>query len=84
MQRMRSRPIRDTLNDHDLCCECLDKLKYRMCHRYLRPHLYTDGDGTICNTFFKKSIQRGRSSVDKALRDILGQHVFDGGNDQSL
>ena len=84
MQRMRLVPIRGALNDHGLCCGCLDKLKCRMCHRYLRPHLYTDGDGTICNACFMKSTQRGGSSVYKALRDTLEQHVIDGSDDQSL
>ena len=51
-----------------------------MCFRYLRPYLYTDGDGKICNACFKKSTQRGGSSVYKALK----QHVNDGGDDQSL
>ena len=55
-----------------------------MCHRYTRKHLYTDGDGTICNACWKKSTQRSSSSVYKALRDTLEQHVIDGGDDQSL
>ena len=76
--------MRRTLNDHGLCCGCLDKLKCPMRNRYLRPHLYTDGDGSICNACFKKSTQRGGSSVYKALRDILEQYVIDGGDDQSL
>ena len=55
-----------------------------MCRRYLGPHLYSDGDGIICNACVKKLIQRGGSSVYKALRDTLEQHVIDGGDDQSL
>ena len=55
-----------------------------MCHRYLRPYLNTDSDGTNCNACDKKSTQRGGSSVYKALRDTLEQHVIDGGDDQSL
>ena len=55
-----------------------------MCRRYLSPHLYIDGDGTICNACVKKSTQRGGSSVYKALRDTLEQHLIDGGDDQSL
>ena len=55
-----------------------------MCRRYLRPHLYTDGDGSICNACLKKSTQRGGSSVYNALHDTLEQHVIDGGDDQSL
>ena len=55
-----------------------------MCRRYLPTHLYTDGDGSICNVCVKKSTQRGGSSVYKALRDTLEQHVIDGGDDQSL
>ena len=77
-------PIRGTLNDHGLCCGCLDKVKCRTCRRYLPTHLYTDGDGSICNACVKKSTQRGGSSVYKALRDTLEQHVIDGGDDQSL
>ena len=77
-------PIRGTLNDHNLCCECHDKLKCLMCRRYLGPHLYIDGDGTVCNECVKKSTQRGGSSVYKALRDTLEQYVIDGGDDQSL
>ena len=77
---MRSR----TLNDHGLWCGCLDKLKCRMCHHYLRQHLYTDGDGTICNACFKKSTQRGGSFVYKTLRDTIEQHVIDGGDDKSF
>ena len=77
-------PIRGTLNDYDLCCRCLDKLKCRICRRYLRLHLYADVDGTICNACVKKSTRRGGSSVYKALRDTLEQHVIDGGDDQSL
>ena len=56
----------------------------RMCRHYLPPHLYTDGDGTICKACVKKSTQRSGSSVYKALRDTLEQHVMDGGDDQSL
>ena len=55
-----------------------------MCRRYLGPHLYSDGDGTICNACEKKSTQRGGSSVYKALRETPEQHVFDGGDDQNL
>ena len=55
-----------------------------MCRRYLGPHLYSDGDGTICKVCVKKSTQHGGSSVYKALRDTLEQHVIDGGDDQSL
>ena len=56
-----------------------------MCRRYLGPHLYSDGNGTICNACVKKSTQSGVSSVGKALRDTLEQHVIDGGgDDQSL
>ena len=76
--------MRGTLNDYGLCCRCLDKVKCRMCRRYLHTHLYTDGDGSICNACFKKSTQRGGSSVYKGLRDTLEQHVIDGGDDQSL
>ena len=50
----------------------------------MEQHIYTDGDGTICNACFKKSTQRGGSSVYKALRNTLEQHVIDGGDDQSL
>ena len=74
-------PIRGTLNSHGLCCGCLDKLMCHMCHRYLRPHLYTDGDGSICNACVKKSTQLGGSSIYKAL---LEQYVIDGGDDQIL
>ena len=77
-------PIRYTLNYHNLCCGCHDKLKCRMCRRYLGPHLYTDGDGTVCNACVKQSTQCGGSSVYKALRDTLEQHVIDGSDDQSL
>ena len=77
-------PIRGTLTDHNLCCGCHDKLKCRMCRRYLGPHLYTDGNGTVCNACVKKSTQRGGSSVYKALRDTLEQHVIDDGDDQTL
>ena len=55
-----------------------------MCRRHLGPHLYSDGDGTNCNACVKKSTQRGGSSVYKALRDTLKQHVIDYGDDQSL
>ena len=48
------------------------------------PHLYSDGDCTICNACVKKSTQCGDSSVYKALRETLEKHVFDGGYDQSL
>ena len=41
-------------------------------------------DGSIWNACVKKSTQRGGSSVYKALRDTLEQHVIDGGDDQSL
>ena len=84
MQRCGFVPLRGTLNDHGLCCGCLDKLKCRMCRRCLRPHLYIDGDGTICSACVKKSPQRGGGSVYKALRDTLEQHVIDGGDDQSF
>ena len=76
--------IRGTLNDNNLCCGCHDKLKCRMRRRYLDPHLYTDGECTVCNACVKKSTQRGGSSVYKALRDALEQHVIDGVDDQSL
>ena len=55
-----------------------------MCRRYMGPHLYSDGDDTISNTYVRKSTQRGGFSVYKALRDTLDQHVIDGGDDQSL
>ena len=55
-----------------------------MCRRYLSQHLYTDGNGSICNACVKKSTLHGGSSVYKALRDTLEQHVIDGGDDQSL
>ena len=55
-----------------------------MCRRYLGPHLYSDSNGTICNACIKKSTKHGGSSVYKALRDTLEQHVIDGGDDQSL
>ena len=76
-------PIHGTLNDHGLCCRCHDKRKYRMCRRYLGPHLYSDGDGSICNACVKKSTQRGGATC-KALRDTIKEHVIDGGDDQSL
>ena len=53
-----------------------------MCRRYLGPHLYTDSDATIYNASVKKLTQRGGSSVYKILRDTLGQHFIDGGDDQ--
>ena len=77
-------PIREALNDHGLCCVCIDKVKCRMCRRYLPTHFYTDGDGSISNACVKKSTQCGGSSVYKALRDTLEQHVIDGGDDQNL
>ena len=55
-----------------------------MCHRNLGPHLYIDGDGTICNACGKKSTQRGGFSVYRAVRKTLEQHLIDGGDDQSL
>ena len=55
-----------------------------MCRRYLGPHLYSDGDGTICNACVKKSTERGGSSVYKGLRDTLKQHLIDGGDYQSF
>ena len=77
-------PIRGTSNVHGLCCGCHYKLKCRMCRRRLDPHLYSDSDVTICNACVKKSTQGGGFSVYKALRNTLEQHVFDGGDDQSL
>ena len=32
----------------------------------------------------KKSTQRGSATAYKALRDIIEEHVIDGGDDQSL
>ena len=55
-----------------------------MCDRYLGPHACTDVGGSICNACVKKSTQRGDLSVCKSLRDTLEQHIFDGGDDQSL
>ena len=55
-----------------------------MCRQCMGPHLYSDGDGTICNACVKKSTQRGGLSIYKALRDTLEQHLIDGGDDQSL
>ena len=55
-----------------------------MYRRYLGPHLYTDADGSICNTCVKKSTQRGGAIAYKALRDTIEEHVIDGGDDQSL
>ena len=77
-------PIRGTFNVHGLCCGCHDKAKCRMSCRYLGPHLYSDGNGSICNACVKKSTQLGGSSVYKILRDTLEQHVIDGGDDQIL
>ena len=76
--------IRGTLNDHGLCCWCHDKRKCRICRRYQGPHLYSDGDGSICNACVKKSTQRGDATAYKARRDTIEEHVIDGGNDQSL
>ena len=77
-------PIYGTLNYHGLCCRCHDKRKYRMCRRYLGPHLYSDGDGSICNACVKKSTQRGGATAYKVLRDTIEEYVIDGGDDQSL
>ena len=55
-----------------------------MCRRYLGPHLYSDGDGSIRNACVKKSTQRGGTTAYKALRDTIEEHVIDGGDDQSL
>ena len=55
-----------------------------MCRRYLGLHLYSDGDGSICNACVKKSSQRGGSTAYKALRNTIEEHVIDGGDDQSL
>ena len=77
-------PIHGTLNDHGLCCGCHDKRKYRMCRRYLGPHLYSDGDDSICNACVKKSTQRGEATAYQALRDTIEKHVIDGADDQSL
>ena len=77
-------PIYDTLNDHGLCCGCHDKQKCRMCRRYLGPHLYSNGDGSICNACVRKSTQRGGATAYKALRDTIEEHIIDGGYDQSL
>ena len=82
MQRMWSCAETRYLNDHGLYCGCHDKLKCRMCRRYLDPHLYSDGEGTICNACVKKSTQHGGSSVYKALRETPEQHVIDGGDYQ--
>ena len=77
-------PIHGTLNDHGLRYGCHDKRKCRMCGRYLGPHLYSDGDGSICNACVKKSTQRGGATAYKALRDTIEEHVIDGGDDPSL
>ena len=53
-----------------------------MYRRYLPTQLY--GNGSICNACVKESTERDGSSVYKALRDTLEQHVIDGGDDQSL
>ena len=76
--------IHGTLNDHGLCWGFNDKRKCRMCRRNLGPHFYTDGDGSICHVCVKKSIKRGEATACKALRDIIEEHVIDGGDDQSL
>ena len=55
-----------------------------MCRWYLGPHLYSDGDGTICKACVKKSTQRGGSSVYNAMCDTLELHVIDGGDHQGL
>ena len=55
-----------------------------MCRRYLDPHLYSDGDGSICNACVKKSTQRGGATAYKNLRDTIEEHVIGGGDDQSL
>ena len=77
-------PIHGTLNDHGLGCGCYDKRKCRMCRLYLGPHLYSDGDGSICNACVKKSNQRVGAIAYKALRDTIEEHIIDGGDDQSL
>ena len=68
-------PIYGTLNDHGLCCGCHYKRKCRMCRRYLDPHLYSDGDGSICNACVKKSTQRGGATAYKALGVTTSEHV---------
>ena len=55
-----------------------------MCRRYLSPHLYSDGDDSICNACVNKSTQSGGATAYKALRDTIEEHVIDGGDDQSL
>ena len=77
-------PIHGTLNDHGLCCGCHDKRKCRMCRQYLDPHLYSDGDGSICKAGVKMSTKRGGTAAYKALRDTTGEHVIDGGVEHSL
>ena len=77
-------PINGTLNDHGICCGCYDKRKCRMCRRYLGPHFYSDGDGSVCHTCVKKSTQRGGATAYKARRDTMEEHVIDGGDDQNL
>ena len=61
-----------------------DKRKCRMCRRYLGPHLYSDGDGSICNACVNKLTQRGGATAYTALRDTIEEHVINGGDDQSL
>ena len=62
-------PIHGNLNDYGLCCGC---------------HLYSDGDGSICNACVRKSTQHGGATAYKALCDTIEEHVIDGGDDQSL
>ena len=72
------------LNDHGSAAGVTTSSSVACCRRYLDPHLYTDGDGAVRNACVKKSTQRGGSSVYKALRYTLEQHVIDGGDDQSF
>ena len=48
-----------------------------MCRRYLGSHLYSDGDGSICNACVRKSTQRGGATAYKAIRDTIEEHVID-------
>ena len=78
---MSSSTYSQYLERYSLCCH---KQKCRICRRYLSPNLYSDSHSSISNAYVNKSTQRGGSSVYKALRETLEQHVFDGGDVQSL
>ena len=78
-------PRSGLLSDNELCSSCVTKQRCINCNRYLRLHLYADGE-IKCHACVKKWTQFGsglEKSNYKSLWDTVEEHLVTSGEDQS-